>query len=122
METQTQQDPAFNPPFLYWSRFFARYNFPDTPATGVYQLCSWSYTGVNATGLMSPVTCELIQPPRGSDIITPVFNPSPLPPIVTDPPTWPGDPVTVTPEPGTAALLGLGLVAAMLWHHVRRTR
>lgn len=110
---QTTIVDPFAPPFRFWDRFYSR-----DGAT----LCSWSYTGVNATGIMSPVTCELIQPPRGSDIITPVFDPSPLPPIVTDPPTWPHDPVTVTPEPGTAALLGIGLLGAMLWHHLRRTR
>jgi hypothetical protein len=102
---QTQTFDPFSNQFRDWDRFFRR----DGD-----KLCSWSYTGPNATGLKSPEVCDLITQPVNNVQPTPIVGPTTN--IIVNPnpedPSVP--PVTVTPEPGTILLVMFGLLAVFV--------
>lgn len=111
-------NPNFAYPFLHWDRWYGNAEGvlgQSTPG----QLCSWSFT---AEHVQSAVTCEPAYVPRGEPIITATVTPyePPYVPVIPVDSVPAGVPVTVTPEPATWILFGLGVAVVLVVKRVRR--
>lgn len=97
-------DPAFIPPFNYWSRYYGTFDG---------DLCSWSFS---PWGIKSPLTCEAPYVPRGEMIIVPTYDPPSQfnPPVIVVDSTPGNVPVTVTPEPAAWMMMAMGVMVIML--------